>query len=109
MKGYRVNSTHYDALRATLGLTKNSPCRSEIEKQMIRATPVEWAQYAISSIVIKLNNFCDTNIARDLWEAVYINDRMLGNWKFIDKSRLKVGKLFNKDLDQFLHAKLSFR
>ena len=34
----------------------------------------------------------DTNIATQIRDAAYINDRMPGIAKFIDKSRLKVGK-----------------
>ncbi len=43
---------------------------------------------------IKMLNFyenTDTDIGRALWDAVYINDRLLGQGKFINKSILKIG------------------
>ena len=50
------------------------------------------AHYAIASTTIKLFNTSDTNIARALCDSVYVYDRLLGNGKFIDKSRLKIGR-----------------
>ena len=40
----------------------------------------------------KLFNQSDTNIAVQLRESAYINDRMSRKGKFIDKSRLKISK-----------------
>jgi hypothetical protein len=88
----RINSAHYRALRAVYGDFKFKMKRSELDKISKRATPVEWASYAIASTVIKLFNLSDCNVAKALRSSAYINDRMPGRGKFIDKSRLKIGR-----------------
>jgi hypothetical protein len=88
----RINSAHYRALRAVFGDFKNQIKRSELDKMSKRATPTEWAQYSIASTVIKLYNTSDTNIGQALRNSVYINDRLPGRGKFIDQSRLRIGK-----------------
>jgi hypothetical protein len=66
--------------------------RIEFDKISKRATPSEWANYSVASTVIKLFNNSDTGIGCFLRNAVYINDRQPGRGKFIDESRLKVGR-----------------
>ena len=88
----RINSAHYSAFRAAIGFTRYSSSRSEIDKLTKRATPVEWAQYSVALTIIKLFNQSDTNIMQALQEAVYVNDRMPGKGRFVDRLRLKVGK-----------------
>jgi hypothetical protein len=66
--------------------------RDELDKLSKRATPVEWANYSIAATVIKLFNSSDCNIANALRSSVYINDRTPGRGKFIDRSRLKIGR-----------------
>ena len=66
--------------------------RNELDKISKRATPAELAHYSITLAVIQLFNHSDTNIAVQLRESGYINDRMPRKGKFIDKSRLKIGK-----------------
>jgi hypothetical protein len=51
-----------------------------------------WASYSVASTVIKLFNGSDTDIGNFLRETVYINDRLPGRGKFIDKSRLRIGR-----------------
>ena len=42
--------------------------------------------------MIKLFNHSDTNITYQLRDSAYINDSMPRKGKFVDKSRLKIGK-----------------
>lgn len=88
----RINSAHYRALRAVYGDYKCKIKRTELDKASRRATPSEWANFSTASTVIKLFNSSDTEIGCFLRESVYINDRQPGRGKFIDKSRLKVGR-----------------
>ena len=88
----RLNSAHYRAIRAAFSDHRNRISRKDLDKRSARATPVEWASYITASTVIKLYNKSDTNIATQIRDAAYINDRMPGIAKFIDKSRLKIGK-----------------
>jgi hypothetical protein len=88
----RLNSAHYRVIRAALGIFRSDMSRSELDKLSKRATPLEWSKYSITSTVIKLFNNSDTNIAILLRDSVYVNDRKPKKGKFLDKSRLKVGK-----------------
>ena len=91
-----------------MGIFKSTMSRLELDKQTKRATPTEWAQYSIASSVIKLFNRSDTNIACQLRDSVYINDRMPLKGKFLDKSRLKIGKQALPNRLGPLFANLSF-
>ncbi len=88
----RLNSAHYCCLRATLGDYKASISRPELDRITKRATPLEWAKYAIASTIIKLYNRSDTDIANLIKASAYVNDRVPLRAKFIDNSRLKIGK-----------------
>ncbi len=88
----RINSAHYRALRAVYGDYKMKLKRAELDKMSKRATPKEWAQYSIAATVIKMFNSSDTEMGHLLRRSVYINDRNPGKGKFIDKSRLKIGR-----------------
>ena len=65
-------------------------------------TPVEWAHYAIAATIIKLFILSDTSIGRALCDSVYANDRLLGRGKFIDTSRLKIGRQSLQNWPNFL-------
>jgi hypothetical protein len=88
----RINSSHYRALRAALKDYRKRKKRSELDAEAKRSTPREWSKYIISSTVIKLYNRSDTNIANLLRSSSYVNDRMPFKAKFIDTSRLKIGR-----------------
>lgn len=88
----RLNSIHYCCLRTVLGDFRNKLSRQDIDKKTQRATPLEWAQYAVASIVIKLYNKADTPIVNLLRTSSYVNDRQPGKAKFTDRSRLKIGR-----------------
>jgi hypothetical protein len=87
----RINSGHYRAIRAALKDYKKRK-RSLVDADAKRATPAEWSRYTMASTVIKLFNSSDTNIAKAIRESSYINDRLPRKAKFMDHSRLKVGR-----------------
>jgi exonuclease III len=104
----RLNSSHYRIIRAALRDFKGRRKRTDLDVECRRATPVEWSKYIIASTVIKLYNFSDTNIARALRDAAYVNDRLPFRAKFIDRSRLKVGKQSIQNRVGPLFSKISF-
>ncbi len=79
-------------MRAEYGDYKTKMKRSELSKISKCATPTEWAQYSIAATVIKPFNSSYTDIRQYLKTSVYINDRLPQRGKFIDKSRLKIGR-----------------
>jgi hypothetical protein len=79
-------------LRATIGDFKASISRAELDRITKRATPLEWAKYSIASTVIKLYNRSNTDMAGIIRTSAYVNDRVPLRAKFIDRSRLKIGK-----------------
>jgi hypothetical protein len=87
-----LNSTHYAALRIVIGDYMKTMSRADIDHQTKRATPSEWARYSITSTVIKLYNESETTITKLLRSTAYVNDRLPRRAKFIDKSRLKIGR-----------------
>jgi len=87
----RINSGHYRALRAALRDYKKRK-RRIIDQESKRATPAEWSRYTLASTVIRLFNKSDTNIAITLRQHAYINDRLPMKAKFMDFSRLKIGR-----------------
>jgi hypothetical protein len=90
----RINSAHYRALRAAIGDHRKrvKKKRVDLDKECRRASPQEWAKYIIASTVIKLYDRSDTNIANVLRTSAYINDRNPYKAKFIDTSRLQIGR-----------------
>ena len=88
----RVNSAHYRALRAALRDFKGRKKRVDLDKESMRATPAEWGRYIICSTTIKLYNTSDTNIGQLLRKTAYLNDRMPYRARFIDGSKLKIGR-----------------
>ncbi len=87
-----LNEKIKNILRAVYGDYKSKLKRVELDKLSRRTTLVEWDQYSIASTLIKLYNASDTDIRRTLWEAVYINDRLPGQGKFTNQSRLKINR-----------------
>jgi hypothetical protein len=88
----RLNSTHYACLRIVIGDHKRAISRRDIDSMTKRATPTEWAKYSIASMVIHLYNNSDTLVANLLRAAAFVNDRLPRRAKFMDRSRLKIGK-----------------
>ncbi len=88
----RLNSTHYAAMRMVIGDYMRNLSRTDIDNMTKRATPAEWAKYSITSTVIKLYNESQTNIAQIIRNSAYVNDRLPRRAKFIDRSRLKIGR-----------------
>lgn len=87
-----LNSAHYNAVRIALHHYNNNTSRNQLHKLSQRATPKEWASYSTASMVIKLFNKSDTEISKLLRTSIYINDRAPGRGRFIDGSRLRIGK-----------------
>ena len=104
----KLNSVHYRALRTLLGDFKNSKNREEIDSIAKRATPIEWANYCIASTVIRLYNKSDTRIANELRSAAYVNDRLPHRARFIDRSKLKIGRQSIKNRIGNLFSRISF-
>ncbi len=88
----RINSAHYRAIRAALRDFKGRRKRIDLDKESMRATPSEWGKYIVCSTTIKLYNSSDTNIGQLLRSSAYVNDRMPYRARFIDGSRLKIGR-----------------
>jgi hypothetical protein len=61
-----------------------------------------------ASTAIKIFNSSDANIGIFLHESEYVNDRMPYRPKFIDKSRLKIGRQSFHYRIKPLFAKMSF-
>jgi hypothetical protein len=104
----RINSAHYRAIRVVTRDFKRRRKRRDLDKETQRATPCEWARYAIASTVIKLYNSSDAHIADVIRSSAYINDRMPRKAKFIDRSRLKVGRQSLQNRIGPLFASISF-
>jgi hypothetical protein len=82
--------------------------RIEIDELTKRATPLEWAYYCIASTVIRLFNQSNTRIAEEIRSAAYINDRLPLRAKFIDTSKLKIGRQTIKNRIGNIFASISF-
>ena len=105
----RLNSAHYRAIRAALHIpTYLKKPRTEIDEISGRATPAQWARYSLASTVITLYTSSDTNIAIHLRQSAYVNDRMPFRAKFIDYSRLKIGRQSLPNRIGPLFSKISF-
>ncbi len=68
----------------------------------------EWANYSVDSTVIRLYNKSDTRIANELRSAAYVNDRLPFRAKFIDTSRLKIGRQSLKNRIGRIFERISF-
>ncbi len=104
----RINIAHYRALRSAVGFKSKSMKRSELDSETKRAKPLEWAKYIMSSTVIKLYNKSDTNIAKILRNSAYVSNRLPLHAKFIDRSRLCVGRQTLPYRIGHLFSKISF-
>jgi hypothetical protein len=104
----KLNSVHYRALRMLLGDFRNVMKRDEIDSITKRATPIEWANYCITSTVIWLYNQSYTRIANELRSAAYVNDRLPYRARFIDKSKLQIGRQAIKNRIGNLFSRISF-
>ncbi len=104
----RLNAAHYRALRACLRDYKKRKSKLELNLESKRATPAEWGMYSIASTVIKLYNGSTTNISNLIRRSAYVNDRLPRRAKFIDRSRLVIGRqsIFNRIGSLF--AKIGF-
>jgi hypothetical protein len=88
----RINSSHYRAIRAALRDFKKRKKRTLLDQESRRSTPIQWSKYIVASTVIKLYNRSDSNVAILLRKSAYVNDRMPFRARFIDTSRLKIGR-----------------
>jgi hypothetical protein len=88
----RLNTSHYRAIRSALKDFRKRKKRSELDEESKRATPLEWSKYCIASTVIKLYNRSDTRIGELLRTSAYVNDRLPYKAKFLDTSRMKIGR-----------------
>ncbi len=104
----RLNSAHYRAIRAALQTRIRQHSRDELDALSRRASPSQWARYIVASTVIKLFNNSDSNIADVIRRNAYINDRMPLKAKFIDKSRLKIGRQSLPNRIGPIFSKISF-
>jgi hypothetical protein len=104
----RLNAAHYRALRACLKDYKRRRSKRDLNLESKRATPAEWGMYSVVSTVIKLYNSSNTNISNLIRQSAYVNDRLPRRAKFIDRSRLVVGRQSIYNRIGPLFAKISF-
>lgn len=87
-----LNSIHYRAIRAAVNDFKKKIPRTVLNIISKRATPKQWARYAIAKTVIKLYNKGCTRMGILLRQNSYVNDRNPGRAVFFGNAKRRSGR-----------------
>jgi len=95
-----INSAHYKGLRIAAKDFKKKQSRSLLDKECKRATPTQWGNYAVASLVIKTLKNNEPKFLKDsITTTLYTTRRKPLIGRFYNNAKGKIGK-------QALHNRL---